>query len=717
MWRLLNTPRPVDPGFMRVGCAIFLVVYVIITFVRYEESHQSFFWLRLLVCGYAALGIGLARTVTWRRVRAYTVGLGFVLPLQAAYVDGLLGNQVGDVAISALATFIPLVFMQTGRDLLLVDVGLILGHIGVLAIVPPPGVPLSVLAMMVGGAIGTGTAACLQALMYRALLADTLEHLAQANTESAEWKNRYDAASMASGQVLYDWDCHTNEVSYGGAYERMLGFTGEELSGGLTTWVDLIHPDDREAFHREVRRTVEERIPFRLQYRVRRKGGAQLVVEDTGHFVQGQDGKIARLIGFVADVTERTVAESLRAEAASTSAALVRVGQELISSLETPVVLERLCRLSTEVLGADFSQTWLWRPDEQVYEPSAYSGAPIEDWEALRLVKVAPGPLAARLARDGLVQVTPSSTEYSMLAGLLAYYGVSRVLCVGLRRGDELIGIHGVGFRVRSEPFTEGQERMARGIEQLASMALTNARLVEELERASRLKSEFVSTMSHELRTPLNVILGYTDMLADALESGEHATLLASIRHSSLELLEMIEATLDLNRLAAGKDVPQLEQVQVLELWDELRQEFEALPCKESVAIRWEPAGLDTLITDRRKLKMIVKNLVGNALKFTSAGVVETRCVCDDAGAVVSVRDTGIGIAPEQVPHIFDMFRQVDSSDRRSYNGAGLGLYIVHRLVNQLGGTIDVDSLPGQGSTFRVTLPAAPVPERGSAAA
>ena len=142
MWRLLNTPRPVDPGFMRVGCVVFLVIYGLIAFVRYEESHQAFFWLRLLVCGYAALGIGLARMVTWRRMRAYTVGLAFVLPLQAAYVDGMLGNQVGDVAISALATFVPLVFLQTGRDLVVVNVGLILGHVGVLAIVPPPAVPL-----------------------------------------------------------------------------------------------------------------------------------------------------------------------------------------------------------------------------------------------------------------------------------------------------------------------------------------------------------------------------------------------------------------------------------------------------------------------------------------------------------------------------------------------------------------------------------------------
>jgi len=710
LWRLLNTPRPMDPGFMQVGCTIFLVVYGIIAFGRYEESRQAFFWLRMLVCGYAALGIGLARTVTWGRVRAYTVGLAFVLPLQAAYVDGMMGNKVGDVAISALATFIPLVFLQTGRDLIVVNLGLILGHIGVLAIVPPSAVPLSTFVMVMGGALGAGTAAGLQTLMYRALLSDSLERLEQAHTESAEWKNRYDAASAASGQVLYDWDRRTNNVRYGGAYERMLGFTSEELAGGLTRWVDLIHPDDREAFHREARRTAEERVPFRLQYRLRRKNGTHLVVEDTGHLVQDHTGEIARSVGFIADITERSMAEFVRAEEAATSTALARVGQELISSLETPVVLERLCRLTTEVLGGDFSQTWLWRPDERVYEPIASFGVSTEDWEALCLLKIAPGPFVSHLRQNGLAQVTSSSTEYPFLADLLAYYGASRVLCIGLRRGDELIGIHGVGSRACSEPFTEAQERMACGIKQLASMALTNARLVEELERASRLKSEFVSTMSHELRTPLNVILGYTDMLTDALESGEHVTLLTAIRHSSLELLEMIEATLDLNRLAVGKDVPRLEPVRVRELWNELRQEFAALPRKESVAVRWEPAGLETLITDRRKLKMIVKNLVGNALKFTSAGEVETRCVCDEAGAVLSVRDTGIGIAPEQVPHIFEMFRQVDSSDRRSYTGAGLGLYIVHRLVDQLGGTIDVDSVPGEGSTFRVMLPARPVP-------
>jgi signal transduction histidine kinase len=240
-------------------------------------------------------------------------------------------------------------------------------------------------------------------------------------------------------------------------------------------------------------------------------------------------------------------------------------------------------------------------------------------------------------------------------------------------------------------------------------MALTNAMLFEELERAGRLKSEFVSTMSHELRTPLNVILGYTDMLTDDARSEEQRKLLDRVRSSSLELLEMIDATLSLNRLAAGNDRPHVERLRLADLWEDLRAEFEALPHTSAVALRWEPVGETVLHTDRRRLKMIVKNLVGNARKFTSKGEIVAACEPGRAGGIViSVRDTGIGIPADHLPHIFDMFRQVDSSDARSYGGVGLGLYIVRQFVDQLGGTVDVESAPGRGSTFRVRLPGAP---------
>src|SRR6185369_3271346 len=192
------------------------------------------------------------------------------------------------------------------------------------------------------------------------------------------------------------------------------------------------------------------------------------------------------------------------------------------------------------------------------------------------------------------------------------------------------------------------------------------------------------------------------------LHDPEHRAVLGRMRQSSLELLEMIEATLNLNRLATGQDLPQLEPLALASLWDDLRTEFAALPRTADVALRWEPVGATVLTTDRRKLKMVLKNLVGNALKFTSSGEIVVACTLEADAAALTVRDTGIGIPPEHLPHIFEMFRQVDSSDRRSYGGAGLGLYIVRQLIEQLGGTIDVTSTPGAGSTFTVRLPAAP---------
>jgi len=149
----------------------------------------------------------------------------------------------------------------------------------------------------------------------------------------------------------------------------------------------------------------------------------------------------------------------------------------------------------------------------------------------------------------------------------------------------------------------------------------------------------------------------------------------------------------------------ELEPVPLAPLWDELAHEFGALPRRPEVALQWEVDGSPLLLTDRRKLKIVVKNLVGNALKFTAAGEVVARASATDKTCTIQVCDTGVGIAPENLGGIFEMFRQVDSSDRRSYDGVGLGLYIVRRLVDQLIGEVSVASTPGRGTTFTVTLP------------
>ena len=285
-------------------------------------------------------------------------------------------------------------------------------------------------------------------------------------------------------------------------------------------------------------------------------------------------------------------------------------------------------------------------------------------------------------------------------------YGITRSLYVALRRGADVIGFLSAGYVGRDERFSPHQERLALGIAQLASMALENARLVEEHQRASQLKSEFVSTMSHELRTPLSVILGYTDILGDdGLAPAERTRTLGRIRRAGLELLDMIEDTLNLGRLENGRDPAAIETVAVPPLLEELAGEFAALGTPPAIALRWEPNGATTLDTDRRKLRMILKNLVGNALKFTPQGEVVVRAEMRADRCAFVVRDTGVGIATERLPVIFEMFRQGDSSDSRSYGGVGLGLYIVQRLLDQLRGDIAVASAPGKGTTFTVTLP------------
>lgn len=394
------------------------------------------------------------------------------------------------------------------------------------------------------------------------------------------------------------------------------------------------------------------------------------------------------------------------------AATLARVGREMISSFDTSVLLDRLCQLTTEVLECERSHTFLWQPKEDAYIPAAGYGDTPEQWEALRVLKI-PRPtvtsLLTHLQRDDVVQVGTATQQDLRPEALPMQYDNTACLYLALRRGDEIWGIHTAGYPSCGKLFTTQQERLARGMVQIASMALQNARLVSELEGANHLKEEFLATMSHELRTPLNIIIGYNDLLLER-EFGpltvKQAETLRQVMKSSRGLFDLISAMLDVGRLESRRLPVALQEVRIPELISEIEAETQELRKKPGLSFVWKAApDLPLLRTDPLKLKVIIKNLISNAVKFTDQGSVTVDVHTLDSGVEICVADTGSGIAQETLPIIFEPFRQGDGSMTRCHDGAGLGLYVVQRLLELLGGTITVESEVGHGSAFSVRIP------------
>jgi signal transduction histidine kinase len=229
----------------------------------------------------------------------------------------------------------------------------------------------------------------------------------------------------------------------------------------------------------------------------------------------------------------------------------------------------------------------------------------------------------------------------------------------------------------------------------------------EQAESASRLKSDFLSIVSHELRTPLVSIIGYNDLLLDGVAgklSEEQVNALKKIDNNSKRLLELINAMLDFSRLEA-KSV-EIKEFTLSDLIKEVESETQSLREMSGLNFVWKiESELPLLRTDPAKLKVVLKNLLSNAVKFTEKGSVIVDAHKQDRGIEISVTDTGIGISPEALQFIFEPFRQAESLLTRQHGGVGLGLHIVKRLLEILGGTIKAESEVGKGSTFRVWIP------------
>jgi len=234
-------------------------------------------------------------------------------------------------------------------------------------------------------------------------------------------------------------------------------------------------------------------------------------------------------------------------------------------------------------------------------------------------------------------------------------------------------------------------------------------------ERAAQEKSQFLANMSHEIRTPMNAVLGFSELLAAELPPASRTSRYAkSIRTSAHSLLQLINDVLDLSKVEAGMIELHVEPASVTELMEFLRTVFIQQASRKSLQLKFEPApGLPaTVLLDRSRIRQVLVNLIGNAIKFTDEGAVTVRALWavsphsrGHGTLSFEVDDTGPGIPPGKQEEIFLPFSQVDPTRPAEREGSGLGLSIVKRLVERMGGTIDVQSGVGVGSTFRVRLP------------
>ncbi len=236
--------------------------------------------------------------------------------------------------------------------------------------------------------------------------------------------------------------------------------------------------------------------------------------------------------------------------------------------------------------------------------------------------------------------------------------------------------------------------------------------LVAALEAAQagiRTKTLFLAMMSHELRTPLQAVLGYADFLLNAPPGSltpEQRDDIGFIRQGAGRMVTLIEQLLDLSRMEAGRLELAAGPVDLETILEQVRQDIAPVVTAKGLELTIDlPVSLPPVLGDAVRLRQILLNLIGNAVKFTEVGSVRVSASLADGGIAVAVRDTGIGISEEALPFIFEEFRQVDGSLTRRHGGAGLGLAIARKLTEQMGGSIKVESTLGVGSTFTVWLP------------
>ncbi len=399
--------------------------------------------------------------------------------------------------------------------------------------------------------------------------------------------------------------------------------------------------------------------------------------------------------------------------------ALGQVSQAISSTLDLDMVLSTIVAFAVQLSRADAGAIYDFDDATKEFRLRATHQMSDEFTEAIRtartrLGETVVGQAAANRDAVQLADVLDAPATYP-LREILVQAGFRALLAVPLLREDRIIGALVVRRRMPGK-FQEEIVSLLRNFATQSALAIQNARLFREieekgrqLEMASKHKSQFLANMSHELRTPLNAILGYTELVLDKIYGEVPDKLwgvMERVQQSGRHLLSLINDVLDVSKIEAGQLKLSLNEYSLKDVVQTVATAVESLVAEKKLGLRVAvPPDLPRGKGDERRIAQVFLNLVGNAIKFTEVGGITVQVAASDSAFLVSVSDTGPGIAPADQQKIFAEFQQADSSSTKKKGGTGLGLSIARRIIELHGGRIWVESSPGKGSTFAFRLP------------
>src|SRR5271157_2392944 len=493
---------------------------------------------------------------------------------------------------------------------------------------------------------------------------------------------RVDLAVRGSNIGIWEIDMPDGDYRHGHRYHvniwEQLGYERPDSRTDHETGMVLVHPDDRASLEAAMGRYLAgETAEFEVENRVHHKDGSYRWILTRGVAVRDAEGKPVRFVGSCVDITDRKRAEQALRESeerfrgtfenAAVGIALCDIEGHFLR------VNQRFCGIvgSTheELVGKNYKD--ITHPDDLLSDPE-------------RIDLLMRGDLPGYSREKRYIRKDGSLVWAALSASVLERDPAGRPV-------NTIVIIQDISERKR----LEGELRQAK----------------ETAEAANRAKDEFLANVSHEIRTPMNAILGMTELTLDTPLTVDQRQCLKTVKAAADNLLGIINDLLDFSKIEAGKlELEPADFFLRAALGDTLRiLAMRAHKNGLELVCHVQPGVPDALVGDAGRLRQVLLNLVGNAIKFTEEGEVVVRVEVDgdpatrEVGVRFAVSDTGIGIPPDKQEKVFRAFEQEDTSTTRKYGGTGLGLTIAARLVALMSGTITVDSEPGRGSTFVFT--------------